>query len=88
MLVNSATGHGKVHSQMSLGSDEYQREVVSAVDVEDSIMPLTLAVTVVAVELAMSKAMGRYEISGTGIAKVHSLRLYQLDRQLAVLIVQ
>lgn len=88
MLVNLVTGHGKAHSQMFLDSGGYQREVVSVVDVEDSITPLTPAVTVVAVGLAMSKAMGRYEISAIGIAKVHSLRLYRLDRQLEVLIVQ
>lgn len=94
MLVSSATGHGKALLQMFLDSDECQREVVSALGVEGSIMPLMLAVTVVNVvnvvvaELGTSKVMGRYETSGIGIAKVHLRRLYRRDQQLEVLIVQ
>lgn len=91
MLVSSVTGQEKALLQMSLGSDEYQREAVSALDVEDSTMPLTLAVTaviVVVVELGMTKVMGRYETSEIGIAKVHLPQLYPLGQQLEVLIVQ
>ena len=54
-------------------------------------MPLTLEVIEVigvAADLATSKVMARYETSGIGIAKVHLRRLYQLGRQLEVLIVQ
>ncbi len=91
MLASSATGHGRALLQMSPHSDEYRREGVSALDVEASTMPLTLAVTVVivvVVELDMSKVTERYETSGIGIAKVHSHRLYRLGQQLEVLIVQ
>ena len=91
MRANLVTGHGKAPLQMSLDSDEYQREVVSALDVEDSIMPLKLevtVVTVVAVELATSKVTEKYETLETGIAKVLLRRLYRLGQQLEVLIVQ
>ena len=91
MLVNLVTGHGKALWQISLVSDEPQKEVVSALDVEGSIMPLTLEVIeviVVAADLATSKVMARYETSEIGIAKVHLRRLYQLGRQLEALIVQ
>ena len=90
MLVNLVTGHGKALLQMSLASDECQREAVLALDVEDSTMLLTLEVTVaivVAVELATNKPMERYETSGIGIAKVHLRRLYPLGQQLEVSIV-
>ncbi len=91
MLASSVTGHGRALLQMPPHSDVYRREVVSALDVEASTMPLTLAaivVIVVVVELGMSKVMERYETLGIGIAKVHSRRLYRLDQQLEVLIVQ
>lgn len=91
MLVNSVIGHGKDLLQMSLASDEYQREVASALDAEDLIVPLTLAVSVVtvaAVELGTSKVMGRFGTSEIGIAKVHLRRRFQLGQQLEVLIVQ
>lgn len=89
MLVNSVTGHGKALLRMSLDSDECQREVVSALGVEDSTMPLTLEVIVVAaVELATSKVMERFETLGIGIAKVHLRRLYRLRQRLEVLIDQ
>ena len=84
MLVSSAIGHGKALLQTSLGSDEDQREVVSALDAEDSRMPLTLGVSVVAVGLATSKVMGKYEILAIGTAKVRLRRLYQLGRQLEI----
>ena len=91
MLASSVIGHEKALSQMSRDSAGYQTEAASALDVEDSTMPLTLVVTVViavAVELGTSKAMGRYETLETGIAKVHLRRLYRLGQQLEVLIVQ
>ena len=91
MLVNLVIGHGKALLQMSLDSDEYQREVVSALDVEDSKMPLTLAVSVVIAVLvgrATSKVMGRYETLEIGTGKVRSRRHYQLGQQLEVSIVQ
>ena len=84
MLVNLAIGHGKALLRTSLGSDEDQRGVVSALDAEDSRMHLTLGVSVVAVGLAMSKVMEKYETSAIGIAKVRLRRLYQLGRQLEV----
>lgn len=55
MLVNLVIGHGKALLRISLGSERHPKEVVSAVDVEDSIMPLMLEVNEVAVELASSK---------------------------------
>lgn len=91
MLASLVTGHGKALWQISLDSDESQREAVSAQDVEGSTMPLTLEVselTVVAADLAMSKVMAKYETSGTGIAKVHLRRLCRLGQQLEALIVQ
>lgn len=93
MHANLVTGHGKALLQMSLANDEYQREVVSALDVEGSRTLLTLGVTVVivvivvAVELGTSKAMGKCETSEIGIAKVHLRRLCRLDQQLEVSIV-
>lgn len=91
MLVSLVIGHGKALLQMSLASDEYQREVVSAPDAEGLIVPLTLAVSVVTVavvELGTSKVMGRSETSEIGIAKVHLRRRYRLGQQLEALIVQ
>lgn len=91
MLVNLVIGHGKALLQMSLASDEYQREVVSAPDAEVLIVPLTLAVSVVTVavvELGTSKVMGRSGTSEIGIAKVHLRRRYRLGQQLEALIVQ
>lgn len=84
MLVSSAIGHGKALLQTSLGSDEDQRGVVSALDAEDSRMHLTLGVSVAAAGLATSKVMEKYETSVTGIAKARLRRLYQLGRQLEV----
>ena len=84
MLVSSAIGHEKALLQTSLDSDEDLRGVVSALDAEDSRMHLTLGVSVVAVGLATSKVMGKYETLAIGIAKVRLRRLYQLGRQLEV----
>ena len=84
MLVSSAIGHGKALLQTCLGSDEDQREVDSALDAEGSRMRLTLGVSVVAVGLATSKVMGKYETLAIGIAKVRLRRLYQLGQQLEV----
>ena len=89
MPANSVTGHERDHSRTFLGSDEFQKEVVLALDVADLTMRLTLGVngvTVVAVELATSKVMGKCETLGTGIAKVHSPQLYLQGLQLEVLI--
>ena len=88
MFVNLAIGHGKALFQISQDSDGFRKEVVLALDAEDSIMHLTLGVREVVAELAMSKAMAKYETSATGIAKVHLRRLCQPGQQLEVLIVQ
>ena len=91
MLVNLVTGHGKAPLQMSLDSDECQKEAVSGLDVEDLTMPLTLEVSeviVVAVEVATNQVTGKYETWGIGIAKVHLRPLYRLCQCLEVLIVQ
>ena len=89
MLVNLVTGHEKAPLQMSLVSDEYQKEVVSALDVEDSTMTLTLGVIVaLAVALVLRKVMAKYETWGTGIAPVHFRQLCRLHQQLEVLIDQ
>lgn len=91
MLASLVIGHGKALLQMSLDSEGYQREVVSALDVEVSKMHLTPAASVaivVVVELGTSKVMERYETLETGTAKVLSRRLYQLGQRLEVLIVQ
>ena len=92
MLVSLATGHGKAPLQMSLVSDECQKDLVLGLDVEeDSRMPLTLEVSeviVVVVEVATSRVTGRYGTLGIGIAKVHLRPLYPLCQHLEVLIVQ
>lgn len=91
MLASLVIGHGKALLQMPLDSAGYQREVVSALDVEVSKMPLTPAasvVIVVLVELGTSKVTERYETLEIGIAKVPSRRLYRLGQRLEVLIVQ
>ena len=91
MPVSLVTGLGKGPLQIFRDSDEYQREVVLATDAADLTMPRMLEVSegiVVAVEPDSSRAMGKYETSGTGIAKVHLSRLYQLGQRLEVSIVQ
>ena len=91
MLVSLVTGHGRAPLQMSLDSDECQKELVSGLDVEDSRMPLTLEVSeviVVVVEVATNQVTGRYETLGIGIAKVHLRPLYHLCQHPEVLIVQ
>ena len=88
MFVNSVTGHGKAPFQISQDSDGFRKEVVSALDAEDLTMHLTLGAREVAVELATSKVMARYEISATGIAKALLHRLCQPGQQLEVSIVR
>ena len=88
MSVNSVTGHEKAPFQISQDSDGFRREVVSALDAEDSTMHLTLEVKEVAAELATSKVMAKYGTSATGIAKVHLRRLCQPGQQLEVSIVR
>ena len=88
MCVSSVTGHGKALFPIFPDSDVSQREVVSALDVEDLTMPLTLVVNELVDDLATSRVMEKYGTSGTGIAKVHLHPICPLGQQLEVLIVQ
>ena len=88
MFASLVTGHGKAPFQISQDSDGFRKEAVSALDAEDLTMHLTLGVREVAVELATSKVMAKYETSATGIAKVHLRRLCQPGQELEVSIVQ